>query len=301
MRHLPIIVVAASLPFITLGSCSAPAVEEDNARGEPPESLSCPLSGPEAEQAPVESEKSQVIQLVAERRPAAGAVPAPAGGACPDAMILVEGAFCPTPDQPCLNWMDDPVKYPYARCAEFAQPSTCKGERVRLRFCIDRHEAAEATGMPIADTSWTNASAACKAQGKRLCQEREWLFACEGEEMRPYPYGYVRNPALCNFEKDNLVVKGELADQRQPVTANPECLSPFGVQNMVGNIDEWVVLDKPHYSGANGGRKMVSGLKGGWWGPLRNRCRPTTVDHDEYFHELQTGYRCCADARAAGG
>ncbi len=167
-----------------------------------------------------------------------------------------------------------------------------------MRFCIDRLEAAGEDDLPLADRSWTEAEQLCEAEGKRLCQEREWVFACEGEEARPYPYGFIRSPQLCNFEQiDGLVTpKGKLADLRQPVTSSPDCLSPFGVQNMVGNIDEWVVLDVPHFSSKNNGKKMNSGLKGGWWGPLRNRCRPTTVDHDEIFHELQTGFRCCKDA-----
>lgn len=222
-------------------------------------------------------------------------VAAPQSEHCPDGMILVEGQHCTVVDQPCLTWMEDPAKFPYARCAEFSPEVRCKGERVAMRFCIDRLEAADDKGMPVADTSWTQASAACKAQGKRLCKEREWLFACEGEQMSPYPYGLTRDPGACNFEKETLVEKGQLIDYRQPVTANPKCVSPFGVQNMVGNIDEWVVLDKPYWT--NWGQKMNSGLKGGWWGPLRNRCRPVTLDHDEYFHELQTGYRCCADAK----
>jgi sulfatase modifying factor 1 len=217
--------------------------------------------------------------------------------ACPSGMVLVEGSWCPEVSQSCVEWKDDPGKSQFARCARYAEPSTCKAQRQPMRFCIDKYESADDSGLPAADVSWTLAAASCQALGKRLCKEREWVFACEGEEMRPYPYGFERNPAVCNFEiSEGLSTnKGALADKRQPVTANPDCLSPFGVVNMVGNIDEWVVLDKPHYSQVNGGRRMASGLKGGWWGPLRNRCRPTTVDHDEFFHELQTGYRCCAE------
>ncbi len=225
-------------------------------------------------------------------------LPTKAESACPQGMILVEGQFCPNVEQTCLEWKDDPAKFQFARCARYAEPSTCKGERVSLRFCVDKYEAGDDSGVPIGNVSWTTATERCTEQGKRLCREHEWLFACEGEEMRPYPYGYARNPSICNFEiTEGLATKtGDLADHRQPVTANPDCVSPFGVVNMVGNIDEWVELDHAYYSAVNGGRKMMSGLKGGWWGPLRNRCRPTTVDHDEYFHELQTGYRCCADA-----
>lgn len=259
------------------------------------------------EEPSIQPEKRAVVDL--SNAPAGGGIPGltlPTSGieqpantsGCPEGMILVEGSYCPNPVQTCVEWKDDPAKFQFARCARYAEPSKCKGERESLRFCIDKLEAADATGLPAADVSWTQAAAACKANGKRLCQEREWVFACEGEQMLPYPYGYQRDPSVCNFEiTEGLATnKGELADRRQPVTANPQCLSPFGVANMVGNIDEWVVLDRPHYSQVNGGRKMMSGLKGGWWGPLRNRCRPVTVDHDELFHELQTGYRCCAEA-----
>jgi formylglycine-generating enzyme len=239
-----------------------------------------------------EPEQSEPVTPAVEVQAAA---PAPASEHCPSDMILIEGQHCPVVDQPCVTWMEDPAKFPYARCAEFSPEVKCKAERIPMRYCIDRLEAAEDSGLPVADTSWTQAAAACKANGKRLCKEREWLFACEGEQMTPYPYGLARDSTACNFEKERLVEKGELIDYRQPVTSNPKCVSPFGVQNMVGNIDEWVVLDKPYWT--NYGQKMMSGLKGGWWGPLRNRCRPVTLDHDEYFHELQTGYRCCADAK----
>jgi formylglycine-generating enzyme len=281
-----------------LGSCEMPAGEQ-NLEPEPSADLA-----PDASITPAAVETSSAA--VVEPEPLAVSTPAlqphvaappesAASGACPADMVLIEGKHCPVVDQPCVTWMEDPAKFPYARCAEFAPNPICKAERVSMRYCIDRLEAADETGMPIGDISWTNSAAICKSKGKRLCREREWMFACEGEQMSPYPYGLKRDPSVCNFEKENLVDKGELADYRQPVTANPQCLSPFGVQNMVGNIDEWVVLDKPYWT--NWGKKMNSGLKGGWWGPLRNRCRPVTLDHDEYFHELQTGFRCCAEAK----
>lgn len=280
----------AVIPLLIIGACGIwqndPTIEaEKESHAEAP--LADPTAG-----AGLPASEPQPQDLV---NPSAD----PSPSSCPAGMILVEGKFCPKVEQTCVEWLDDPAKFQFARCKRFSETSECKSaERVSMRFCIDRFEAADDSGMPIGDISWTAAAASCKASGKRLCQEREWLFACEGEEAKPYPYGYVRSPSLCNFEiQEGLATpKGELADHRQPVTANPNCTSPFGVQNMVGNIDEWVVLDHPWYSAVNGNRKMNSGLKGGWWGPLRNRCRPTTVDHDELFHELQTGFRCCSDA-----
>ena len=217
---------------------------------------------------------------------------------CPYEMAMVSGSHCTNVTQTCKEYVESPIDNPFARCRVFEEPTECKGDRVDMRFCIDILETAGHDGLPLADKSWNQAKSICESLGKRLCSEREWLFACEGEEALPYPYGYVRNPDICNFDKtDGLVTKqGKLADHRMQADANPECVSPFGVQNMVGNIDEWVVLDSPYYSARNNNRKMQSGLKGGWWGPMRSRCRPTTYDHDESYRALQTGVRCCKDA-----
>jgi formylglycine-generating enzyme len=39
-------------------------------------------------------------------------------------------------------------------------------------------------------------------------------------------------------------------------------------------------------------------LKGGWWMPARNRCRPATTAHDDYFKDIQIGVRCCDGAKS---
>jgi formylglycine-generating enzyme required for sulfatase activity len=171
----------------------------------------------------------------------------------------------------------------------------CTGERVAKRFCIDRDEYAAHQGeLPLGDVSWTQAKNVCEGQGKRLCAETEWEFACEGEGMLPYPTGYERDSSDCNFDKMDLVDQssGKLRDQREVSSKLDRCVSPFGVRNMSGNVDEWVRRDRTW-------GEWRSALKGGWWMPARERCRPATTAHDEQFHQLQTGVRCCADAGPA--
>jgi hypothetical protein len=56
---------------------------------------------------------------------------------------------------------------------------------------------------------------------------------------------------------------------------------------MTGNVDEWVVNES--------GQPYKSGLKGGYWGPVRDRCRPMTTVHAEGFSFYQIGFRCCSD------
>jgi formylglycine-generating enzyme required for sulfatase activity len=142
----------------------------------------------------------------------------------------------------------------------------------------------------MSDVSWTKAQSVCQSQGKRLCKETEWEFACEGEQILPYPTGYERDPKVCNFDKDPLLDrKGKLLDLREPEDEPSACVSPFGARNMSGNVDEWVYRDRTY-------GEWRSALKGGWWMAARDRCRPATTAHDESFHQLQTGVRCCEDA-----
>jgi sulfatase modifying factor 1 len=210
---------------------------------------------------------------------------------CPDSMLLVEGDYCTQVRQECIRWEDPPTSR-LARCAVFA-PSQCVGRRVHRRFCVDRDEYSErGQSLPAGDVSWTKAREICTNHDKRLCLESEWEFACEGEGMLPYPTGYDRDATACNYDKGNLVdpATGRLRDQRQPSGQLDRCVSPFGVRNMSGNIDEWVWRDRT-------GGEWRSALKGGWWMAARDRCRPATTSHNESYHELQTGLRCCADAR----
>jgi sulfatase modifying factor 1 len=231
--------------------------------------------------------------------PAAAAAPpdvvpaAEAPSPCPDGMLLVEGMYCPQPKEVCKRWMD-PLSSAYAfyRCAEYEQPSTCASpRREHERFCIDRDEYVRpGDGLPLANQSWTSAARVCAKDGKRLCLESEWQFACEGEEMRPYPYGFNRDAALCNIDQPHLgKPQAGLTDLRAPVSAYPECLSPFGVHDMSGNVEEWTTRDHAK-------APERSAMKGAWWLPGKNNCRAVTLGHGETYEGPQVGVRCCRDA-----
>ena len=215
---------------------------------------------------------------------------------CPSDMKLIEGDYCTNVNQICIKYLEDPKTNPRARCAEFA-PSTCNSKKKSMSYCIDTEEfSTNNEGKPISNISWTQAKSICEANSKRLCTESEWTFACEGQkEPLPYPTGYKRPSDICNIDMtQNIVCGNQLCNHSSDIKDNPLCISSFGVHNMIGSIDEWVILDKTHYHSKTN-EKMNSGLKGGWWGPLRNNCFAVTVDHDEHFKEEQTGFRCCAD------
>ncbi len=237
---------------------------------------------------------------------------APMPVACPGDMVLVEGRFCPDADEQCeahaAGYVTNPKKS--ERCLRFSEPSRCVSEkRVLVRYCVDRYEWPNREGeLPHVLVDWGGAKASCESVGKRLCDEDEWLFACEGEEMLPYVNGYTRDPSACVIDRpyverprklelwDECMASAtcradfERLDQREPSGAFDRCISPFGVHDMNGNVNEWVNVPGEKYP-------HRSALKGGWWGPVRDRCRPTVRFHDESDWGYEIGFRCCRDAR----
>ncbi len=212
---------------------------------------------------------------------------------CPQGMIHVRGKRCLAPVQECLGWVDDPGK-PNRACGEFHAPTTCTGKRHAMSFCIDRTEyTPEGWSLPLVHVAWGEAYRFCAAMKKRLCTESEWEFACEGPDALPYPYGHERDGARCNHDRDELFTdRGKLIDRRVGAEDRATCTSPFGVLNMVGNVDEWTT--RPENPSP---RRSV--LRGGWWLKGRNRCRASTSSHSEIYSGPQAGFRCCRRARKA--
>ena len=216
-------------------------------------------------------------------------------GACPASMVLVEGDYCPDVEQRCLEWMDPPgTPYAHFRCKRYAQPAICHGKRVHKRFCIDENERTEpGSDLPRNHVSWTAATSLCEAEGARLCKTSEWQFACEGEEMRPYPYGWERDATACNVDvMTGLGRVGRLVDHRTPASAHPHCVSPFGVHDMAGNVDEWATVE-----GLPRGKREI--MKGSWWLPGRHACRNGQGGHGAWYGGTESGARCCAEAKPA--
>lgn len=207
-------------------------------------------------------------------------------------MVLVTGNFCPNALQKCVKHMDPEGSVLRSlRCAEYERPSRCMSSQTEpLKYCIDRDEYATSPGArPANQQTFAQAQATCAAQGKRLCAEREWTFACEGEAMQPYPYGFARDARRCNTDRVDLVTPaGSLRDLRAPTTEYPACESPFGVHDLSGNVEEYVIADD--------GSAL---RKGAYWQPGANHCRARQAHPDLDYAGVETGFRCCADASAS--
>ncbi len=227
----------------------------------------------------------------------------PKPASCPAGMVEVKGEYCPSVLHRCVRWINENSD----RCAEYERTSRCFGEPTPARFCIDRFEYPNQLGaLPEVGMTWEDAKAKCTSLGKRLCSSNEWTLACEGPHRYPYPEGYDRG--ACNYDRpyimpDDAAFRNpatrpqeiQRLSQSEPSGTRGECVSHYGAYDMTGNVDEWVVNEQ----GSPLDRPYESGLKGGYWGPVRNRCRPMTVDHNAWHAGYQIGFRCCADLPAS--
>ena len=233
--------------------------------------------------------------------PAYVRVDSAAATACPGGMVLVDGTYCPYVGHRCLRYIDEVKDV----CERFAPEVLCEGRLQHRRYCVDLYEYPNMEGVrPAVMADWNDAGRACAVEGKRLCTVEEWEFACEGPQMWPYPYGIERDPVACNIDRDvrmpdleafsdpwKISPEVERLDRRVAAGERPGCVSPFGVRDMTGNVDEWVRNEE----GKIDEKPYRSTLKGGYWGPIRARCRPITSTHNEWFSFYQVGFRCCAD------
>jgi sulfatase modifying factor 1 len=316
-----------ALLLLALAACDRGTSSSPPAGSTAPAATSAPVATASASVAPASGSSAPASPAASGSGPAASgaaSAAAPAGSAypgrtdgCAAGMVRVEGEYCPELMQDCVehhkefarNKADKNVS---ERCLRYAEPSRCVSKkRVHLSFCMDRFEYPNQPGeLPRVLTQWTEAVKRCEEQGKRLCTEDEFNFACEGPEMLPYVYGYTRDAAKCNIDRfyhrpdhkrtmrtyDRCLETPWCAeelkrlDQRHRIGERMTCVSWAGNYDLNGNVNEWVNLP---------GKKSPdrSGLKGGWWGPVRSRCRPTVTFHKEEDYGYEAGFRCCADAR----
>jgi len=221
--------------------------------------------------------------------------------ACPADMVEVAGDYCQVVEQICEEYISEKRD----RCAKYRNKVRCLGKSRAQHFCVDKYEYPNQAGVkPTVAVTWDEARELCATEGKRLCTADEWTQACEGPEHAPYPYGFVRNAEACNHDKAYIIPDDnayqnpttrakevERVSQSEPSGSRSSCMSSYGVFDMTGNVDEWVLNE----AGNERGPEYQSGLKGGYWGPVRNRCRPATTDHNRWHHGYQVGFRCCAD------
>jgi len=289
VRSLGILGIALGLLTGVAGGCNQAQPGAVQAALLPPVTLNPASTKPSlaTDERPETGATTTLVALTSSPR-----APDPAPATCGKDMALVEGDYCPDVRLNCKKYLDPKGRYEYFRCAEYG-PSTCLSkERKHLRFCMDKHEfTEEGETLPANHRSWRDGDRTCRKLGKRMCLESEYNFACEGENMQPYPYGFTRDATACNADRDDVVSpEGVLRDLRAPSGSYERCVSPFGIADLAGNLEEFVTIDRS--------TPARPAMKGSYWQPGRNFCRAAQTAHDMYYNGTETGFRCCSEAGA---
>lgn len=106
----------------------------------------------------------------------------------------------------------------------------------------DGGERFDRPALPVVLVTWNDARRFCAWAGARLPTEAEWERAARGANGRRYPWGDVYNPFLSNHgafaadEHDG----GDGFVEMAPVGSFPEGRTRDGIDDLAGNVQEWV-------------------------------------------------------------
>lgn len=143
--------------------------------------------------------------------------------------------------------------------------------------------------FPVVLVDWFDAFAYAKWAGKRLPDEDEWEIAAGGNDKRDYPWGITFSQEKCGQSGGPV-----------PVGSFPDGASPWGVEDMAGNVAEWTATTyekNPRDSKPFLGRYGQPIIRGGSWDDNAHSCRVRARDvrRTPFYRSTTVGFRCVSD------
>jgi formylglycine-generating enzyme required for sulfatase activity len=163
---------------------------------------------------------------------------------------------------------------------------------------------------PAVYVNWNEARAYCQSLGGDLPTEAQWEYAARGpmhaaSDAVPYPWGTA--PIDC----EHANVKG-CSNAPEAVGSHPLDVSPFGVQDLAGNVREWArdwyrrddyarsVTQDP--LGPNAGTwRVVRGGDWSRWGIWARVANRTLMTARPTVRSSTLGFRCAYEAHPDNG
>jgi len=176
------------------------------------------------------------------------------------------------------SFLMDETEVTWARYARFCQATGTVMPSVPQALEAPEGAPGPAKDHPVVNVAWREAAAFCDWSGGRLPTEAEWEYAARGPQSLRFPWGEDAWPIVAGE-----VALATRAHDGRPQVAVGESIttaSPFGVQEMIGNVWEWTAdwHDSAYYerspgrnpAGPSAGTRRV--VRGGGW----DRENPTT-------------------------
>ncbi|UQA63512.1 SUMF1/EgtB/PvdO family nonheme iron enzyme [Polyangium aurulentum] len=178
-----------------------------------------------------------------------------------------------------------------ANVAVEGQPITYAARRTKATQNWQRFPV---TGISMRDAeayaAWVRDTG--RVKGARLCSEYEWERAARGADDREFPHGDALTPADANFDE----TYGKDANSTGPdeVGSHPASQSPFGLDDLAGNVFEWTV------SSLEADRSVIRGGSYFYDQMTARSTNRTTLEPD--LRDPRVGMRLCASfSRSSGG